>query len=181
MKLFGSVLHECNYQELFSSMSTDSLTYRNALSSLASGVSVVSGVYKGEKIGITVSSFTALSLKPPLILFCLDNASRNRGAFAWGKRFAINLLAEDQRSIAQHFAAAGRKGWSPIAHQENGHGLPLVEGCMAQLAARVTSRHKAGDHTIIIGKVEAITVNAKHPRPLLYFRRHYHGLGENAD
>lgn len=173
----GACLPKSRTQIYFPLMSIDSLTFRNALSSLPAAVSVITTIYKGEKTGITVSSFTSLSLNPPLILFCLDNASKSLGAFSRGKRFVVNLLAEDQKPLAQHFAAAGKKSWAHLHFTENARGLPLLEGCITQLSAIVSARHKEGDHIIIIGKVEHIAPIDKDAKPLLYFRRHYHQLG----
>lgn len=157
-------------------MSIDSHHFREALGSLPAGVSVVTAHHKGEAIGITVSSFTSLSLSPPLILFCLDRKSKNRTAFSSRKKFSVNILNNEQKHLAQHFAAAAKKSWDNVPHTEGKHGIRLLHGAVASLSCTVTKHVSAGDHVIIIGKVDAISTVDKHARPLLYWRRHYHEL-----
>lgn len=158
-------------------MSIDSQHFREALGSLAAGVSVVTARHQNEAIGITVSSFASLSLLPPLILFCLDLKSKSRAAFALRKTFAVNLLSDEQKSLAQHFAQAGKKSWDNIAFEENKLGGRVLKQSIVSLACTVTKQHKSGDHIIIIGKVNAVSNVDKHAKPLLYYRRHYHDLG----
>jgi flavin reductase (DIM6/NTAB) family NADH-FMN oxidoreductase RutF len=159
---------------------SDSL-FKDALGSLAAGVSVVTASHKGEAIGITVSSFTSLSLAPPLILFSLDIKSKNRAAFSARKKFAVNILSDAQKNLAQHFAAAQKKSWDAIAYTETQHGVRLLKHSIASLSCTVTKNYKHGDHVIIIGKVDAISAVDKHAQPLLYFRRNYHVLGTIKD
>lgn len=157
-------------------MSIDSHHFREALGSLPAGVSVVTAHHKGDAIGITVSSFTSLSLNPPLILFCLDWKSKNRAAFSVRKKFGVNILNDGQKYLAQHFAAAGKKSWDSVPHSETKHGVRLLNGAVASLSCTITKNVRAGDHVIIIGKVEALSAVDKHARPLLHWRRHYHEL-----
>ncbi|MBY0428961.1 MAG: flavin reductase family protein [Alphaproteobacteria bacterium] len=158
-------------------MSIDSLHFRDALGSLDAGVSVVTARHQNEAIGITVSSFTSLSLTPPLILFCLDLKSKSKAAFAPRKTFAVNLLSQEQKSVAQHFAQAGKKSWDTISFEENKLGVRIIKKSIVSLACTVTKQHKSGDHVIIIAKVDAVSHVDKQAQPLLYFRRHYHDLG----
>ena len=158
-------------------MSIDSQHFRDALGSLAAGVSVITARHLSDAIGITVSSLTSLSLSPPLILFCLDLKSKSKAAFAPRKTFAVNILSDEQKSLAQHFAAAGKKSWDHIAYEENKFGIRVLKKSIATLVCTVTKQHKSGDHVIIIGKVDAVSSVDKHAKPLLYFRRHYHDLG----
>ena len=163
-------------------MSIDSLHFREAqfkeaMGSLASGVSVVTARHENEAIGITVSSFASLSLLPPLILFCLDLKSKSRAAFAPRKSFAVNLLCDQQKHLAQHFAQSGKKSWDAIAFEENKLGVRILKKSIVSLACTVSKQHKSGDHIIIIGKVDAVSAVDKNAKPLLYFRRHYHDLG----
>jgi flavin reductase (DIM6/NTAB) family NADH-FMN oxidoreductase RutF len=159
-------------------MSIDSLIFRETLASLAAAVCVVTATHKDKPIGITVSSFASLSLKPPLVLFCLDNASKNLGAFTRGKKFAVNILNERQKTTAHFFAQPDKKNWDTIVFDEDENGTPLLKKTIANLSCTVTAKHKAGDHTIIIGAVDAIDLNTKKAKPLLYFRRNYHALGD---
>lgn len=158
-------------------MSIDSQHFREALGSLASGISVVTARHQNQAIGITINSFTSLSLLPPQILFCLDLKSKSRSAFGLRKSFAVNLLSDEQKHLAQHFAHAGKKSWEHIAFDETKLGVRILKKSIVTLACTVTKQHKSGDHIIIIGKVDAVSAVDKQARPLLYFRRHYHDLG----
>src|SRR5574343_1854458 len=78
----------------------DSLAFRNALGRFATGIAVVTAIDQdGHPIGLTVNSFSAVSLNPALVLWCLDNGSNNREAFRHASHHAINILAEDQQDI----------------------------------------------------------------------------------
>ncbi len=155
--------------------------FKEAMGSLASGVSVVTARHQNQAIGITISSFTSLSLLPPQILFCLDLKSKSRAAFGLRKSFAINLLSDEQKHLAQHFALAGKKSWDHIAFEENKLGVRILKKSIVSFACTVSKQHKSGDHIIIIGKVDAVSAVDKHARPLLYFRRHYYDLGRVAE
>ncbi len=158
-------------------MSIDSTHFREALGSLPAGVSVITAHYKGEAIGITVSSFTSLSLHPPLILFCLDLKSKNRGAFRPRKKFGVNILNDGQKNLASLFAAAGRKNWEHAPHIEAKHGVRILKNAVAALSCTVTKNVKSGDHVIIIARVDALSAIDKQAKPLLHWRRHYHKIG----
>lgn len=166
-------------------MSIDSTLFREALGSLPAGVSVITAHHKGDAIGITVSSFTSLSLHPPLILFCLDLKSKSRDALKPRKKFAVNILSEAQKHLAQHFAATGKKSWDAAPYEETKPGtknsVRLLKNSIASLSCTVTKNIKSGDHVIIIGKVDACSAVDKQARPLLYWRRHYHALGNITD
>ena len=156
----------------------DDKAFKSTLGSLAAGVSVITTLYKDEAIGITVSSFTSLSLHPPLILFCLDITSRHRAAFTPRKKFAVNILSQNQKPLAQLFASAGKKSWEDVPYTENKNKVRLLKNSITSLSCTVAKVHKNGDHLIIVGKVEDITAVDKDAQPLLYFRRHYHALGD---
>lgn len=158
-------------------MNIDSLHFREALASLASGVCVITAQLKGEAMGITVSSFTSLSLTPPLVLFCLNRTSKSKTAFALHQPFIVHLLGAEQQHLAQHFAASGKTSWESIAYQETREGVRALKHCITAISCTVHKQHAGGDHVIIIGKVHAIRIVDKSAKPLLYFRRHYHDLG----
>jgi flavin reductase (DIM6/NTAB) family NADH-FMN oxidoreductase RutF len=156
----------------------DEHAFKASLGSLAAGVSVITTTHKEEAIGITVSSFASLSLNPPLILFSLDIQSRHRAAFTPRKKFAVNILSQQQKHCAQLFASAGKKSWDDMSYHEDKNKIRLLKNSIANISCAVSKVHKNGDHLIIIGKVEALTAVDKDAQPLLYFRRHYHALGD---
>lgn len=151
-------------------------TFRTALSRFASGVTVVTLAGSTANVGITISSFASLSLDPPLIMFALDKKARLHARFKKGLRFAVHILAEDQKKLAEFYA--GR-----IVHtirkkdfrmEDN---LPLLNGALAILHCHVKALQPGGDHTIILGAVEKIDVDESRKKPLLHTQRHYFKLG----
>ncbi|MCA9680272.1 MAG: flavin reductase [Myxococcales bacterium] len=157
---------------------TTAVDFKDALASWASGVSVVATRAGGLAYGLTVSSFTSLSLDPPLVLVCVASRNRLPAMIRDVGRFAISLLSADQGAASSHFARAGREP-SPsfgVAEERTAAGLPVVAGAAAHLACDLHDQLVVGDHTIIVGRVtEAIARPDR--EPLLYHRRRYRTLG----
>lgn len=149
--------------------------FRKTLGSLPAGVTVVTTVFENKMTGVTISSFTALSLEPPLILFSLDIKSSLRPAFGRSKFFNVNILSEKQKDLAQLFASRATRHWDDVPHTCDAHGIPRLQDALAVVQCKVKRKIREGDHDIIIGHVLAADVADE--QPLLYFRRHYHKLG----
>lgn len=163
-------------------MSTDHLAlssaFKAALGSWASGVAVVSAQHGPHPEGTTVSSFTSLSLDPPLVLVCLAPSARVVEVIRGCNRFAVSVLAADQEAASRHFAARGRApdaGFGDIALGRAPDGQPVVAGAAAHLACRLEAVLPQGDHHIFIGRVEHADVDETRA-PLIYFRRGYRSL-----
>ncbi len=151
--------------------------FRTALSRFATGVTVVTAMQSGKPVGITISSFTSVSLEPLLILFCLDNKSQLLGGFLKGSAFAVHILSEKQADLARFFASKARHSWHNIPHKISAKDLPILDDVMAALVCKVQSVTAGGDHAIILAQVESLTINEKKRKPLLYTQRHYFRLG----
>ena len=149
--------------------------FKAALSSWASGVSVVTTNAGGLLYGLTVSSFTSLSLDPPLILVCIDNRNRFPTMVAEAGGFAVSILAREQEAASNYFAGSGRlptPNFTTIEGEWTESGQPVVKGAAAHIVCRLHDQLQRGDHTIIIGEVvEARTDDSK--MPLLYWKRGY--------
>ena len=155
----------------------DSLEFRRALGSFATGVVVVTAPdVEGGHRGITVNSFSSLSLDPPLVLFCLDKAAWSFGAFAGAELFAINILRQDQQDLSVRFSTAAIDKWEGVAYDLWQGDLPVLRGCLANIACRREQVHEGGDHTIIVGRVEGLHV-AGEGEPLVYFQGGYRRIG----
>ena len=154
-----------------------SALFRDALTRFATGVTVVTAQHLKKPVGVTISSFAGVSLKPPLVLFCLDEKSSALPAFKKSAVFAVHVLADDQEPLAHVFARQGAKDWKKIRSKKHKSGPVILDGVMAVLLCRFSKKHKAGDHHIIVGRVLEISINAKKPRPLLHTQRHYWDLG----
>ncbi|RMC37230.1 flavin reductase family protein [Paracoccus alkanivorans] len=134
----------------------DPRTLRNAFGTFMTGVTVVTTRDpEGKPVGFTANSFTSVSLDPPLVLVCLANSSRNRSVFAEAPGFAVNILSEGQKDISNTFARPVEDRFEAVTWRDGPFGAPVLDGVSAWFDC---SRHKlveAGDHVILIGKVEA--------------------------
>lgn len=149
---------------------------RDALGRYATGVAVVSTITDdGRPLGLTINSFSALSLEPPLILWCLQRSASRAAAFAACGFFGINVLAAGQARVAQHFATRSSGDFAGIPWYENSWGVPLLHGTVSHFSCRMASQADGGDHVIVIGQIEDFhTVADAHP--LVFYRRGYHTI-----
>jgi flavin reductase (DIM6/NTAB) family NADH-FMN oxidoreductase RutF len=146
--------------------------FRGALSRFASSVTVVTSKdSQGQLHGITVSAFTSVSLNPPLILVCIDNRSSVLGHLAEGNYFAVNILGEDQELHSRRFASKELNRFEGIGYKEGVTGSPVLDNALAALECKVVNNYSGGDHTIVVGEIEATTLTDD--KPLLYFRGGY--------
>jgi flavin reductase (DIM6/NTAB) family NADH-FMN oxidoreductase RutF len=139
------------------------------------GVVVVTAADDEGPRGITVSSFTSISLSPPLVLICIMNEARAHGAIDRG-RFVVNVLAEDQGSVSDHFATPNLSSAEQFASMKTRGNPPELEGCLGYLDCRVVARFPQGDHTIFVGEVAASRLG-REGKPLVFCARQYWGLG----
>jgi flavin reductase (DIM6/NTAB) family NADH-FMN oxidoreductase RutF len=152
--------------------------YRHVVSRFATGVAVVSTVLDGRRHGLTVNSFTSLSLEPLLAMFaCEHDAALHRPLLDAGV-WAVSVLAADQQPAAAYFATRERPGPGPDqfdgwrSRPGPATGAPLLDGSLAWLEFRTWATYDGGDHTIVVGEVASMEVGADGP-PLLYFRSDY--------
>ena len=129
--------------------------FRSALAMFATGVTIVTArTATGELIGLTANSFNSVSLDPPLVLWSLARAAGSLPAFSAGSHYAINILAADQKALAERFAARGADRWAGVDFSEGAAGSPLLDGAAATFECFNRSRYEEGDHVIFVGEVE---------------------------
>lgn len=132
----------------------DARKLRSAFGRFMTGVTVVtSRTQDGTPVGFTANSFTSVSMDPPLLLVCPGRFLSSYRAFAGCERFAVSILAEGQQEAATVFASSKGDRFSQIAHSVDGHGVPLIDGAIAQFSCRTHSATEAGDHLVLIGEV----------------------------
>jgi len=148
-------------------------TFREALARWASGVTVVAARRGTQVWGMTASSFSSLSLTPPLILLAIDRQARLLEYLELGKPFVVNLLPEGSQELSEHFAGRHPLPLSPFPAE----GPPVLEGALAVLHCQVWARYPGGDHQIVVGEVEQIELG-RLERPLIYWLRGYRALRE---
>ena len=150
--------------------------FRAALGRFSSGVTVITvETAEGQVHGMTASSFCSVSLRPPLVLVCIDHLAETYLHLRERGRFGVSVLMEGQDALSEFFAdperdtdAARRLG---ISYNLMKSGMPVLADALAALDCVVTQSHAAGDHTIFVGEVKEVSV--AEGSPLLYFRGRY--------
>ncbi len=153
-------------------MSVDPDMFRAALGRFASGVTVVTARdAKGNDHGMTVSAFCSVSLDPPLVLACIGHEASMHEPMMRGDRFGVSILAAGQEALARRFADQRSDRFDGVGYRRGQLGVALIDDALAHLECTVVDRRDAGDHTIVIGRVEA--AEADQGRPLAYYRGGY--------
>ncbi|WP_255429148.1 flavin reductase family protein [Ramlibacter albus] len=148
--------------------------FRAALGMFATGVTIVTArTADGQVIGLTANSFNSVSLEPPLVLWSLSRAAASLAVFSAGSHYAINVLAADQKALAERFAAKGADRFSGVSFDEGAGGAPLLHGAAATFECFNRSRYEEGDHVIFVGEVERCT-HRPGAAPLLFHGGRYY-------
>jgi flavin reductase (DIM6/NTAB) family NADH-FMN oxidoreductase RutF len=157
-------------------MTFDSRTFRDALGRFATGVCIVTTCdANGRPYGVTVNSFSSVSLDPPLVLFSLDRVSTSFDQFMRGSHFAVNVLCRGQMDLSRTFAATLADKWNGVPFVTWETGAPILPGSLASLECDAVAKHDAGDHVILVGRVRRLHC-AEEGEPLLYFRGRYRDI-----
>ena len=142
--------------------------FRAALGMFATGVTIVTArSSSGELVGLTANSFNSVSLAPPLVLWSLAQGATSMPALSTGTHYAINILAADQKELAERFAGSRDGRWAGVDWTEGSAGAPLLGGAAATFECFNRSRYEEGDHVIFVGEVERCAHRAGVP-PLLF-------------
>lgn len=157
----------------------DPARLRQVLGSFVTGVTVVTTRNgAGEPVGLTVNSFNAVSLSPPLVLWSLSTHAASYDAFVRAEYFAVNVLSIDQIALSRTFAKTGGDKFSGIAWHSALAEMPLFDGVSAYFVCRNVHQYPGGDHTIFIGEVMACDQSTR--EPLIYARGAYARLADGG-
>jgi flavin reductase (DIM6/NTAB) family NADH-FMN oxidoreductase RutF len=147
---------------------------REAMSRLITGVAVVTTHIPEGNVGITVSSFTSVSLEPPTVLVCLNTAGRAYSAILAVGSYAVNILGGSQAWLAKRFATPGisqEERFRELDLLTSLTGSPLIEGSVAWLDCRVRHNYRVGTHGIVVAEVVAAGIDPGGEAPLTYYQR----------
>lgn len=147
-------------------------TYRDVLGQYASGVTVVTTVLGGTPVGMTCQSFTSVSLDPPLVAFLPMKTSRAFAAIRQSRRFCVNFLAADQIDLSNGFASRAEDKFDGVDWEPTAGGMPRLGGTVGWVDCSVQDVHEAGDHYLVIGKVEDLG-QGEAGDPLLFHQGRY--------
>lgn len=154
--------------------SFSSQEFRSALAAFATGVTIITArTASGDLIGFTANSFNSVSLSPPLVLWSLSRQARSMSTLSTGSHYAINVLAADQRALAQVFATKGSDRWAGVRFTDGVAGAPLLDGASATFECFNRSRYDEGDHVIFVGEVERCS-HREAAAPLLFHAGKYY-------
>lgn len=157
----------------------DQRAMRRVLGTFASGVVAVTAMAGDRPVGMACQSFTALSLDPPLVCFCPAATSTTWPLLRGAGRFAVNVLAEDQREVCAAMARSGGDKFAGLDWRPGAGGAPLLAGALAWIECDVERELPGGDHTIVIGAVTGLATG-RETGPLLFFRSAFGALAEPA-
>ena len=153
---------------------TAAAAYRHVLGHFCTGVTVITGVESagGRPAGFACQAFAALSLAPPLVLFCPGRSSRTWPAIAGSGYFCVNVLAEGQQHIARRFGVSGADKFAGLSWAPSSSGAPVLAGALTWAECAVEAVHEAGDHYVVVGRVTELGP-CQPGRPLLFYRGRY--------
>jgi 3-hydroxy-9,10-secoandrosta-1,3,5(10)-triene-9,17-dione monooxygenase reductase component len=146
--------------------------FRQVLGHFCTGVTVITTVHAGQPAGFACQAFAALSLEPPLVLFCPSTSSATWPVIARAGHFCANVLAEGQQGLARRFGTPGGDKFAGVPWSPSPSGAPVLAGALTWVEASVEALHDAGDHYVVIGQVTALG-ECRPGQPLLFYRGRY--------
>jgi flavin reductase (DIM6/NTAB) family NADH-FMN oxidoreductase RutF len=152
----------------------DEAAFKLAMSHFASGVTIVTTEREGTPYGMTVASFASLSLRPPLVIVCVEKSVKTHDAIAAAGKFGVSMLAAAQGDLSNHFASKLEDKFEGVEVRRGELGVPLIPNAICTLECRVTGALPGGDHTIYVGEV--VSVGTAEGTPLVYYRSGYRAI-----
>jgi flavin reductase (DIM6/NTAB) family NADH-FMN oxidoreductase RutF len=157
----------------------DPQSLRHAFGNYATGVAVIGARSDGGTlVGMTVNSFTSVSLDPPLVLYCPARTLRAVEIYASARFFSASVLGAGQKRLSDLFARQGESKWESIGHRIGETGVPLIPDALASFECENHAVHEAGDHLVVLGHVRAVHLKES-ADPLIFFRSRYRGLTQS--
>ena len=146
----------------------DSSVFRHVMKHYPTGVCVITALDSFGAIGITVGSFTSVSLQPALVGFFIDRCSGSWDRLQRVGKFCVNVLASDQGELCRRFAAKSADKFAGLPLRLSSNGSPILDSVVAWIDCTVHAVHPAGDHWIVLGRVHQLKL-ADADQPLLFF------------
>ena len=162
--------------ETESGAGVDPRRFRNVLGQFCTGVTIITTVDDGAPVGFACQSFAALSLEPPLVLFCPTKASRSWAAIERSGRFCVNVLSRAQADLCWKFAKSGDEHtrFDGVAWKPAPTGSPIIARAVAWIDCTTEQVYEMGDHYFVLGRVVALDADpdgdGDGPHPLLFFK-----------
>lgn len=146
---------------------------RHVLGHYPTGVAVVTAMTDDGPMGLSMNSFTSVSLEPPLVLFCPALSSSTWPMLRNAGNIAINVLSAGQEEVSRLFAARVPDRFADIPWLRGTNGAPLLVDALGWLECAVEAEYPAGDHTVVVARIERMGVHDEIADPLVFFRGSY--------
>lgn len=150
--------------------------FRDVMGRFCTGIAIVTSYDAAGPVGLTCQSVASVSLDPPLVLFCGGKASTSLPRILATGRFCINILGDSHHHMARQFAVSGAEKFAHGNWRLSAAGLPQLEGALACIECTVDIVHPAGDHDIVVGRVESVEAGTG-AMPLLFYRSEFRLVG----
>lgn len=142
--------------------------YRKTLGMFATGVTVVTSIDNNKNpVGMTVNSFTSVSLEPSLVLWSIDKSQPSYDIFVNSGGYAVNVLSDKQLDLCNHFSSPKENKFENIDWEISKNGFPLIKNTLAWFDCITWKNYAGGDHEILVGQVTSF--NAIEEKPLTYW------------
>ena len=160
--------------------SVDNIDYRHVLGHVPTSVSVVTGLARSGPVGMTVGSFTSVSLDPPLVAFYVDRSSSTWPRLYETDYFGVNILGHAQSELCRAFSRRSEDRFDGVGWHPSERGVPLLDEAIVTLECSRFKVDLIGDHYQVVGRVEALGVRATDP-PLIFLRGGFVDMATVAD
>ncbi|MEV7395216.1 flavin reductase family protein [Streptomyces sp. NPDC091215] len=147
----------------------DATQFRHVLGHIPTSVAIVTGMYRGRPVGVTIGSFSSVSLDPPLVNFFVDRSSRTWPQLNESSTFTVNVLGADQVHLCQAFSRRGVDRFESVAWKLSDAGNPVLEDAMVTLDCSLYKVDILGDHIQVVGRVDAMQLRTV-GLPLVFYR-----------
>ena len=158
----------------------DARSFREALGRFATGVAFVTAAPDGQPAGLIINSLASVSLEPPLLSFCPARSSLTWQRMRRAGRFGVNVLGRQHEDFAVRATPAGADRFAGLDWKPGPGGVPLLADALASLECEIVAEHPAGDHWIVVGRVEKIRVSASKD-PLVFFAGAFGAVQSESD
>ena len=146
----------------------DARSFRDALGRFATGVAFVSGTPGGEPTGLIVNSLVSVSLQPPLVSFCPSRTSLTWSRMRRARHFGVSVLGRQHERFTRRATLPGADRFAGVEWERGRSGVPLLADALASLECEIVAEHPAGDHWIVVGRVECLRTSPGED-PLIFF------------
>ncbi len=154
----------------------DPAQFRQVLGHFPTGVAVVTAMHEGVPVGLSIGSFTSVSLDPPLVAFFPSKTSTSWPVIEASGAFCANVLAEDQEELSRLFAGKAEDKFAGIGWRPGPTGSPVLDGVLAWIDCDIERVEEAGDHWYVLGRVRDLAATGT-GGPLVFFRGGYGRFG----